>query len=159
MLCRAQYSSARCAFATASLCYRSNACSRVVLRDERGRRASRQHLHQISASDFLHPRSAPLVLQAVKSGFFVMENRRFFEKKPTGKQFGFSSAYLLDKNRGKRSARQRFDCSRGPTPCTAITAAQTAGARDAPELKPAPLPHWRRAPDADAARALKTKKR
>jgi hypothetical protein len=39
-----------------------------------------QHLHQISASGFSHPRSAPLVLQAVKSGFFVMENRRFFEK-------------------------------------------------------------------------------
>ena len=37
------------------------------------------------------------MLQAVKSGFFVMENRRFCEKKTAGKQFGFSSGILIDK--------------------------------------------------------------
>ena len=70
--------------------YGSNALLTRVSRSETMRGRVSQHLHQVSASDFLHPRSAPLVLQAVKLGFFVVENRRFFEeKKPTGKQFGF----------------------------------------------------------------------
>jgi hypothetical protein len=66
----------------------------------------------ISASDFLHPRSAPLVLQAVKSGFFVMENSRLFEKNRLANNSGFHlrNRNLIDKNRGKRRARQRFDC-------------------------------------------------
>ena len=35
---------------------------------------------------------------------------------------------------------------------------KSAARRDAPELKPAPLPHRRRAPDADAARAQNKKR-
>ena len=53
--------------------------------------------------DFLHPRSAPLVLQAIKSGFFVVENRRFFEKNRLANNSGFHLRILIDKNRGKRA--------------------------------------------------------
>jgi hypothetical protein len=51
-------------------------------------------LHLISASDFLHPRSAPLVLQDVKSGFFVMENRRSFKKNRQANNSGFHLRFI-----------------------------------------------------------------